>query len=64
MNREETIEFNNKQNPKSRFDIVSIEDILKRQTENHSPFQFHIIKFYALLIVTEGNGKHFIDFES
>lgn len=64
MNNEEKIEFANTQNPKSRFDIVKIEDILLKQTLNHSPYQFHILKFYALLIITEGTGKHIIDFES
>lgn len=64
MNNEEKIEFNNQQNPKSRFDIVSIEDILSKQTTDHSPYQFHILKFYALLIITDGKGEHFIDFEA
>lgn len=64
MSNEEKIEFTNKQNPQSRFDIVRIEDILLNQSKDHSPYHFHILKFYALLIISEGAGKHFVDFES
>lgn len=64
MNREETIEFNNQLNPSSRFDVVKIADILSKQSLNHSPYQFHSIKFYTLFIVTDGTGKHYIDFET
>ena len=64
MNKEEKIEFSNKQNPKSRFDFVKIEDVFFKEFKDHSPYQFHIIKFYTLLIITEGRGKHCIDFET
>lgn len=64
MNKVEKIAFNNQHNPSSRFDIVKIEDILAKQSLNHSPYQFHSIKFYTLFIVTDGIGKHYIDFET
>ena len=52
------------QNPKSSFEFVKIEDILKEQSDNHSSFKYHILKFYAILFITSGNGKHFIDFDT
>ena len=64
LKKEKEIEFTNEQNPNSSFDIVKIEDILKIQTEYHSSFEYHILKFYAILFITAGNGNHFIDFET
>ena len=62
MDKQKEIEFNNGQNPKSGFDLVKIEDVLKMSSEHHSSFEYHILKFYAILVVTAGNGNHFIDF--
>ncbi len=64
MKIEKAIDFINKQNPKSRIDLIKIEDIKSKQTKDHSSYQFHILKFYALLFVTHGKGEHFIDFNS
>lgn len=63
MKIREKIDFTNKQNPESRFDIVRIEDIPQMQTKIHSSFHYHLLQFYALLFIKNGEGLHYIDFE-
>ena len=60
---EKEIEFNNSQKPNSRFDIVKMEHILKKQHSDHSSYQFHILKFYAIIVITDGEDVHYIDFK-
>ncbi len=55
------IKFENKTNPKSYFDIVPIEELLSRELD-HDIFKNHIVKFYVLFVVTDGEGYHTIDF--
>ena len=55
------IRFNNKENPKSFFDIVKIEDLLQRDM-GHDICKYHLVKFYVLFFVIEGQGHHTIDF--
>lgn len=64
MDKQKEIEFTNEQNPNSSFDFVKIEDVLKISSEHHSSFEYHILKFCAILFITEGNDKHFIDFKT
>lgn len=56
------LKFNNQSNPKSGFDLVRIEDILGRTYQDHSPLELHKVGFYILLIITQGNGTHTVDF--
>lgn len=56
------IKFENKQNPNARFDIVKLEDILVKEDINHSPFDFHKVEFYVIILIEEGKGFHTIDF--
>lgn len=64
MNKQKEIEFTNGQYPKSSFDFVKIEDVLKISSKTHSSFEYHTLKFYAILFITSGDGKHFIDFDT
>ena len=55
------INFNNQVNPKSYFDIVKIEDLFKRDLD-HAIDINHLVKFYIILFIYEGQGHHTIDF--
>ncbi len=55
------IQFDNKTNPQSYFEVVRIEELLNR-TLDHDICKNHIIKFYNIFLVLEGEGYHTIDF--
>lgn len=55
------VHFDNQTNPKSFFDIVKIEDLLKRDLD-HDIDKNHLVKFYIIFFVYEGEGRHSIDF--
>jgi len=55
------IKFDNKNNPKSYFEVVQIEELLNR-TLDHDVFKNHIVKFYIIFFVVDGVGYHTIDF--
>ncbi|MEL7118347.1 MAG: helix-turn-helix transcriptional regulator [Bacteroidota bacterium] len=56
------IKFQNRQNPRSGFDLVDYEYILNYGKSDHSPFRPHIIEFFNVFLIQEGDGKHSIDF--
>lgn len=56
------IKFKNHQNPKSDFDIIKIKELFYRKELDHSPEELHLVEFYMVLFVTNGKGKHTIDF--
>lgn len=55
------IDFDNQENPKSYFDIVKIEDLLQRDLD-HDIGKNHLVKFFIIFFVYEGEGYHTIDF--
>lgn len=55
------VSFQNKTSD-SLFDIVKIEDLHGMENLDHSPYNFHQIDFYMLVLFTEGTGSHGIDF--
>ncbi|AXT56432.1 helix-turn-helix domain-containing protein [Aquimarina sp. AD1] len=55
------IKFDNKTNPKSYFEVVQLEELLNRKLD-HDICKNHIVKFYIIIFITEGNGYHTIDF--
>ncbi len=57
------IPFKNHQNPNATFDLVSLEALLDRTDLDHSPFQLHLVEFYLIIFIEEGEGKHTIDFK-
>lgn len=55
------VKFDNKTNPKSYFEIVQLEELLNRKLD-HDICKNHIVKFYIIIFILEGNGCHTIDF--
>ncbi|SEL99041.1 AraC-like ligand binding domain-containing protein [Aquimarina amphilecti] len=55
------VKFDNKTNPKSYFEVVQLEELLNRKLD-HDICKNHIVKFYIIIFITEGNGYHTIDF--
>lgn len=55
------IKFDNRKVPRSHFDIIKIEDLLRKDLD-HDITKLHRVNFYILLIVTFGQGYHTIDF--
>ncbi len=55
------INFSNQENPNSYFDIVKIEELLGRNLD-HDIGKNHLVKFYIIFFVYEGQGYHTIDF--
>ena len=63
MNSEvEHIKFRNRQNPNAQFDLLRIEDLFLRKDLKHSPEQLHLVEFFLLIFIEEGEGTHTIDF--
>ncbi|MEO1515409.1 MAG: helix-turn-helix transcriptional regulator [Bacteroidota bacterium] len=59
------IDFEQGQQKAFEFQIVSNREILSGNFRGgHTPFRPHRIQFYAILFVIEGEGRHFIDFNS
>lgn len=61
MKQIKRIPFVNKALPQSHFDLVKIEELLGRKM-SHDPTKLHRVDFYALMIITSGQGYHTIDF--
>lgn len=57
------IKFQNSQNPNAAFDLIRLEDLFSKEFENHSPFQLHLVEFYIIILIEEGQGRHTIDFK-
>ena len=55
------ITFDNRSHPQSFFDIVRIEDLFQRDLD-HDISRNHLVKFYIIFFVYEGQGSHSIDF--
>ncbi len=60
----EIVKYDNKSNPNSAFDIVTLEQIHSLAKEEHDIEKVHIVDFYIILLITEGVGKHSIDFKN
>lgn len=56
------IPFKNDHNPKAKFDLLKIEELIHRKNLDHSPFKSHIVQFYIILIIYDGIGYHTVDF--
>ena len=55
------IKLDNRDHPKYYFDIVKIEDLIQRGLD-HDIGKDHLVKFYIIFFVYEGEGYHTIDF--
>lgn len=58
------IRFDHSKRPDLDFDIVTLEDIFQRPNMSHDPTQSHRVHFYVMILVTEGEGQHTIDFKT
>lgn len=59
------VDLPNLHNKAFEFAIVSNREILDHNLPTtHDPFRPHRIRFYAILFILEGEGKHFVDFKS
>lgn len=56
------IKFQNQQNPDATFDMIDLNEMFHRKDLKHSPFELHLVEFYLILVIEEGEGKHTIDF--
>ena len=56
------IKFQNRRNPQAEFDFIKLEELYQRQNLDHSPFQPHLVEFYIMILIEEGEGSHTIDF--
>lgn len=56
------IKFDNQQNPKANFDLIELENLFQKEDLDHSIEQMHLVEFYILIFVEEGQGEHTIDF--
>ena len=57
------IKFENKYSTKSHFDLVLLEDILKRKPTDHNQFDFHKLSFYVILLHTQKEGVYNVNFK-
>ncbi|MEO1451159.1 MAG: AraC family ligand binding domain-containing protein [Bacteroidota bacterium] len=56
------IGFHNRQNPGAQFDLLQLEKFFTYASPDHDPATLHWVRFYLLIFVDAGQGKHTIDF--
>lgn len=56
------IQFRKTENAQSGFELISLQSIFNRKDLDHSPYDFHLVEFYMLILIEEGQGEHTIDF--
>lgn len=56
------IKFKNTQNPQASFDIIRLEELYRKTDLDHSPYELHLVEFYIIILIEEGEGTHTIDF--
>jgi AraC-like DNA-binding protein len=57
------IDFKKKKVDNYHFDLVNLEDILKRKPDDHNQFEHHRISFYVIVVITNSAGKHSINYK-
>ncbi len=58
------IEFLKKNNSEIEFEIMTLNDLYKKQSQlNHPVEKPHRVEFYHIMYCTKGSGVHFIDFK-
>lgn len=63
MSEDPHVRFRNSQNPKATFDFLALSRIFHREDLDHSPLSLHHVGFYMIILITEGEGFHTIDFK-
>ncbi|MEM9984015.1 MAG: helix-turn-helix transcriptional regulator [Bacteroidota bacterium] len=57
------IEFDNRRYPEAQFDMLSLQQVFSR-AHDHDPRDLHRVGFFMLILVTDGQGQHTIDFRT
>lgn len=55
------IKFDNKTNPRSYFEVVRVEELVNRKLD-HDIYKNHIVEFFIMFFIIDGEGSHTIDF--
>lgn len=58
------LKFNNNQNPNSGFEILKINELFQKMGTDETPNKLHLVEFYMLIFIENGEGQHTIDFKS
>ncbi|MEL7146203.1 MAG: helix-turn-helix transcriptional regulator [Bacteroidota bacterium] len=56
------VRFDHSKHPGKAFEIVPLESVIHRADLDHDHLSPHLIRFYLMILVVEGSGKHTIDF--
>ena len=56
------VDFVNKTNPHSGFDLIKLSDFIDNMDLNHDPYEIHLVEFYVVIFIHKGSGYHTIDF--
>jgi len=55
--------FENKKTGNYFFDLVDLEEIMKKNPKDHSQFDHHKISFFIIVFITHQSGKHCINYK-
>lgn len=56
------VKFENRVHPNSAFDLLRLERLFSRSGLDHDLEQIQKVEFFLILLITEGQGQHMIDF--
>lgn len=56
------IKFENQSSPNASFEIVKLEELIQRTYVDHSPFKLHKVDFYIVILISDGESMHTVDF--
>ncbi|MEM6723596.1 MAG: helix-turn-helix transcriptional regulator [Bacteroidota bacterium] len=56
------IQFKYRKASTYHFDLVRLEDLLQFQPKDHSQFDHHRVAFFIIILITDGTGKHNINY--
>ena len=51
------IKFQNQQNSNAGFDLIRLEELYTRIGLDHSPYQLHVVEFYLIMLIENGNWR-------
>ena len=57
------VKFENRENPRSTFDLLKLQDLFQRTDIAHDFEKLHKVDFFLILFIQEGRGLHTIDFK-
>jgi len=54
--------FTNARSPYNNFELLKLEDLIKRRDADHYMYKLHLVEFYIVIFIAEGKGAHMLDF--